>query len=405
MKPFVAIRTNACGGSGGAATLRDLSKALKNSGAGVAHVSERGNWSSQLAARRKPYGASNCDFSSDVMQWKYLYKSINRPAPRHQLAQTSPLGTLFRATADFIDFAENRLTGHKPQPMGAAVTVGFDLTQHKLFFPQAKAVLNHAGSPSTFIQWWSSKTPASSRAETYKRNLQQYSGVLFQAQVHALEAVALGAVEPGLAIVLRPACNESSVANAQRESSPFRSHRRSIVYVGSMQERKDQATAIRAFAQIVNTHKDVDLHLVGGSSRFGYLDELRALAAGLNVANRVRFWGHRGDSSRFIAHATIVLQTSRSEGVSRTLREAAFLGKPIVATSLSGTVELLSHEGGWLCDVGKHEEIGSALDAALTSGEAHERANCAQQRYRTSWSWNKYSADVAALAKRWQLLK
>lgn len=339
------------------------------------------------------------------MQWKYLYKSSNSPEPRSDPVQVSPFGTLLRATADFIDFAENRLTALKTQPMGAALTVGVDLTRHKLFFPRAKPVLNHAGSPSTFTRWWSSETPASLRVETYKKNLQQYSGVLFQAQVHALEAVALGAIAPDLAIVLRPACNESFVADASRKNSPFCSHRRSIVYVGSLQNRKDQATAIRALTEIANTHKDVDLHLVGGGSKFGYLDELRALAASLNVAKRVMFWGHRGDSARFIAHATIVLHTSQSEGVSRTLREAAFLGKPIVATSLSGTVELLSHEGAWLCDVGNHEEIGAALDAALTSGEAHERANCAQLRYRASWSWDKYAADVAALAKRWQLLE
>lgn len=402
---FAAIGTSACPVSGGDATLLDLSRALKDAGAAVVHVAEHGKWSSQLAARMKPDGGFNCDLSTDVLQWKYLYQSMHQHQPRSTPTQVSPLRKIFRATAGIVDFAESRFAPPQTHSMVAGVTIAVDSNRQKVFFPGAKPILNHAGSPSTFIRWWSAENSAISRAESYKIALRQYSGVLFQAQAHALEAIALGAIAPDLAFVVRPTCNESSVSNARRATSPFRSNRRAIVYVGSLQERKDQATAIRAFAEIASAHKDVDLHLVGGGFRSDYGTELRRLAESLNISRRVIFRGHRSDSARFVAHSTIVLQTSRSEGVSRTLREAAFLGKPIVATSLSGTVELLSREGAWLCGVGEHEEIGAALEAALTSGEAHGRADCAQLRYRASWSWDRYAADVAALAKRWQLLE
>ncbi|KLK88862.1 glycosyl transferase family 1 [Methanoculleus sediminis] len=48
---------------------------------------------------------------------------------------------------------------------------------------------------------------------------------------------------------------------------------------------------IRAFPQILEKHPNTELLIVGGSLFTGYLDELRALAARLGVADRVHFTG------------------------------------------------------------------------------------------------------------------
>lgn len=348
----------------------------------------------------------DCDASARVMQWNALYPGLNR----HQLGSTrihlSPFKATLQTMAACVDTAERFILRLDVQRSDATVSIAIDSSRQKIVFPHAKPVANHAESPETLIKWWSSEAHDSRRREAYRQVMRQYSNVLFQAQSHALEAIALGAVTAETAIVLRPACDESAVSEAAQTPSPFRSERRSVVYVGSLQKRKDQATAIRAFASIADGLDDVDLHLVGGrtASSQDYVAELHRLAKSLKISRRVIFWGHRRDSSRFISHATVGLQTSRSEGVSRTLREAAFLGKCIVATSLPGTLELLSRKGAWLCDIGNHEEIGASIEAALTSSEARDRSNSAQIRYQTSWSWENYVSNVAELAKRWNAL-
>lgn len=406
MSKFVAIGTNGCSRSGGSATLLDLSRALRQAGASVVHVSDHGKWWTQVVARLSSRAGADCDASLRMVQWNSLYPGLNRHRFGTARIHPSPLKAALETMAAFVDTTERFILRSDVQRDDATVSIAIDPSRQKIVFPHAKPVANHAGSPGTLIEWWSSETQDSLGREAYRRAMRQYSHVLFQAQSHALEAIALGAATAETAIVLRPACDELAVSEAAQTPSPFRSQRRSVVYVGSLQERKDQATAIRAFASIAYGHGDVDLHLVGGrtASSQDYVAELRRLARSLKISRRVIFWGHRRDSSRFVSHATVVLQTSRSEGVSRTLREAAFLGKCIVATNLPGTVELLSREGAWLCDIGNHEEIGASIEAALTSSEARDRSNSAQIRYQTSWSWDNYVSNVAELAKRWNTL-
>jgi glycosyltransferase involved in cell wall biosynthesis len=83
----------------------------------------------------------------------------------------------------------------------------------------------------------------------------------------------------------------------------------------------------------------------------GYLAELKALAAELKIADRVRFLGHRRDVPRLLAAADLVCHPNEApEHFGIAFVEALAAGRPVVATRLGGAVEVVDSACGVLTD-------------------------------------------------------
>lgn len=116
-----------------------------------------------------------------------------------------------------------------------------------------------------------------------------------------------------------------------------------IVCVGMLRPDKGQDHLIRAFAELVQTHPQVRLILVGGptgESR-AYAETLPELAKGLGVGERVRFTGYRDDIPDLIEAADLVAIPSLTEAQPRAAAQALARGRPIVASAVGGTVEIV----------------------------------------------------------------
>lgn len=122
------------------------------------------------------------------------------------------------------------------------------------------------------------------------------------------------------------------------------------------------------FIELVARIKDraPDAHgLVVGETKKGkgrFLDELKAKAVTLGVADRVTFTGHRSDLREIMAISNIVLSLSREpEAFGRTTIEALSLGVPVVGYSHGGVGEQLTTvlpEGGLpVGDVGRVSDL------------------------------------------------
>lgn len=124
---------------------------------------------------------------------------------------------------------------------------------------------------------------------------------------------------------------------------------------------KGQDVLLRAAAGVA----DVELWIVG-AAQFGeddYGARLGRLAEKLGVADRVRFFGHRGDVPALMASCDVVAHTSTApEPFGQVIVEAMAAGKPIVATAAGGVLEIIKNEvNGLLVPPG---DVG-ALAAAL----------------------------------------
>lgn len=136
-----------------------------------------------------------------------------------------------------------------------------------------------------------------------------------------------------------------------------------LLGVGELSARKDFATLIRALA-LVRRRRPCRLLILGeGGARASLL----ALAGELRVAEAVDLPGFVPAPYPYLAHADLLVSSSRWEGLSFVLIEALALGTPVVATDCpSGPAEILQHgRYGTLVPVGDAEALAAAIEATL----------------------------------------
>jgi sugar transferase (PEP-CTERM/EpsH1 system associated) len=138
-----------------------------------------------------------------------------------------------------------------------------------------------------------------------------------------------------------------------------------IGVVARLSAEKDHATLLSAFAQVHAQRSDAFLTLVGdGSLR----QELEALAQELGIRAAVRFVGAHRDVARTLAAFDVFALSSRTEGLSLTLVEAASMGLPIVATRVGGNSEVVvAGETGWLVPPADSASFARALLACAAA--------------------------------------
>ncbi|VWC13419.1 glycosyl transferase [Burkholderia aenigmatica] len=140
-----------------------------------------------------------------------------------------------------------------------------------------------------------------------------------------------------------------------------------IVSVARLDElQKDHRTLLRAYAQLV-AQRDVPEHLVlvgDGAHR----DELTRLAAALGIGARVHFMGQMDNPHPLMAGASILVLSSKNEGMPMVLIEALALGKAIVSTDCpTGPREILDHgRAGLLVSVGDVDALANAMAQLLS---------------------------------------
>jgi L-malate glycosyltransferase len=163
--------------------------------------------------------------------------------------------------------------------------------------------------------------------------------------------------------------------------------RRFVVGVlASLQPIKDQATLLRAVARLAPAWPELHVVLVGRDGGTG--PTLRALAAQLGIADRLRFAGER--PSRPSPHHLFDVSalTSVSEGMPNSLLEAMAASKPVVATRVGAVADLVE-DGvtGRLVAAGDDAEFAGALAEYLVDRARGRRDGAAgRERARRDYS-------------------
>ena len=119
-----------------------------------------------------------------------------------------------------------------------------------------------------------------------------------------------------------------------------------LLNVGRLSAEKGQALLLRAVAELAARYPRLRLTFAGTGPDEG---ELRQLAERLGIADRINFTGYTTDIEGLYSSASLVVQSSFTEGLPNVILEAAYLGVPIVATDVGGTAEVIEHGiSGWL---------------------------------------------------------
>jgi len=279
------------------------------------------------------------------------------------------------------------------------------LSEIRALCPEATFVLNHNGEPKDFYSNWTGRLVkenekyAHAKDVQYEKFLSTFSEVLFQS--HSQERVFTSLFPRNTAItrVIWPSCNEEEVSRQENGSNPLNPDFFNIVCVAKFQESKGQLSLLKAFRETRKSFPLSRLTFVGGTvAGRAYLDECLAYVRAEGIAANVSFVGHRTDAPRFIAHSDLFALSSVGEGVSRAVREAAFLQKPILTTAQDGLESFLSPEGAFFARSNAAEDVTSVLAYALKNPMVRKRrAEVAAGRYAELAKWELFSAAVQEL--------
>jgi teichuronic acid biosynthesis glycosyltransferase TuaC len=169
-----------------------------------------------------------------------------------------------------------------------------------------------------------------------------------------------------------------------------------ISYVGKLVPRKGVDTLIEAMGILAERDTPTPLLLVAG---IGELREsMEARAAELGIAGRMRFLGKipHDDVPMAMAAGDVFVLPSLSEGLPTVVCEAMSCGRPVVATAVDGTPEIVRDgETGFLVTPKDPEGLARALaaildDPSLAQRMAYRADVIAAERY----TWDANAADM-----------
>jgi glycosyltransferase involved in cell wall biosynthesis len=118
--------------------------------------------------------------------------------------------------------------------------------------------------------------------------------------------------------------------------------------VGRLEPVKNPLALVEAVARLRDENVPVELWIVGDGSQRAELEKRIEKHA---LQKNARLFGYRKNPIDYVSQCDLYVQPSLSEGFGIALVEAMGCGVPVLATSVGGAPEIITHgETGWLID-------------------------------------------------------
>lgn len=195
----------------------------------------------------------------------------------------------------------------------------------------------------------------------------------------------------------------ATTSNAEAKSAlGLPTDRPLIGTVGRLEPRKGTSTLVAALAALrASGHPDAALVVVGeGPLRA----ELAAEATRLGLGSAVSWLGDRADVSAVLAALDVFVLPSRTEGMSNALLEAMAMTRPLVATAVGGTPEVIADgTSGLLVPADDPAAMAVAIgrllgDAAFAARLGAAARQAVEERYGARSMVRRLEAVYAAVA-------
>jgi len=142
-----------------------------------------------------------------------------------------------------------------------------------------------------------------------------------------------------------------------------------VALIGQVIERKGHGEFIEAAHRIHARHPET-CFLIAGGGLPDYIEHLKRQAGHLAETGVVRFLSHQADIWPIYAAADIIACPSWVEGFGRVPVEAMFAGRPVVAASVGGIVEIIEDgETGFLAPPHDPERLAEGLMRLIADPE------------------------------------
>lgn len=236
--------------------------------------------------------------------------------------------------------------------------------------------VHHVSGPTAGERWGPLLAPVISRAERVMIRRARRLSATSAATRALLEEIA-----PGIPIDMVYAGVPDDLFALPREEQGY------LLYFGRMDIfQKGLDTLLAAFARLVAERPALELRMAG---RGKDAERLRAMAAELGIAGRVRMLGPVSEAERrtLFAGAAVQLMPSRFEGFGMVAAESMAAGVPLVAAASGSLPEVVdAPKGGVLVPPGDAAALASAVGALLDDAPARQalsdRARISAERFR-----------------------
>jgi glycosyltransferase involved in cell wall biosynthesis len=171
-----------------------------------------------------------------------------------------------------------------------------------------------------------------------------------------------------------------------------------VVCVAEFTSTKNHAFLLETWKKLVREDPRAHLLLVGD----GRLREVLSKKVASEGVPRVHFLGYRRDVPQLLRAADIVVLPSRREGLPRAVMEAMAAGKPVVATNVRGSRDLVE-DGvtGLLVEVGDVRGLAEALLRLLRDEGLRRGMGQAAQAKVQDYALDRVLEEMAAIYARY----
>ena len=157
----------------------------------------------------------------------------------------------------------------------------------------------------------------------------------------------------------------------KRQELGVAEHEYVVGMVGRFSEQKAPWNFIAAMPHVLHRYRNTRFVMVGDGE---LMAEMKALAEKLEVSRHVSFLGFRDDVAEILQTFDVYVLSSQWEGLGRSLTEAMFLGRAVVATDVEGVPELVQHgKTGILVPANNPEALAREIASLLADPEKRAR--------------------------------
>jgi glycosyltransferase involved in cell wall biosynthesis len=170
-----------------------------------------------------------------------------------------------------------------------------------------------------------------------------------------------------------------------------------ILFVGSLEPRKNLKTLLQAYAIYVKRHASEELLVVAGGK--GWLnDDLSQVVAELGIAERVKFVGYVQEADlRVLYSATkLFVYPSLYEGFGLPPLEAMACGAPVITSNTSALPEVVG-DAAIVIDPHNSEELYQAMQRVLCDDQLRIRMRQQSLARAQLFSWERTAQETLGL--------
>lgn len=155
-----------------------------------------------------------------------------------------------------------------------------------------------------------------------------------------------------------------------------------VLFVGRLVEQKNVPLLLRAVHLLFRTHgaRDMPLRLLlAGDGPLRSVLEQQVVSLGLSCF--VEFVGESSNTPALMRASDFVVSPSFREGLSNVILEAMMMGRPVIASAVGGSVELVEvGETGILFESNNEIELAAAMQSLVDDQDLREKLGAAGRR-------------------------